>query len=78
MGLSCEELAIHLDDTRVQLLKMSAVQNEKANADALGVFLLGIPISKLAGDVEGEVARLKGQVEAIDTAQVKKRCKPIT
>lgn len=30
--------------------------------------------SKLSGDHEGEVARLKGEVEAIETARVKSRC----
>jgi hypothetical protein len=28
----------------------------------------------LSGDYEGEIARLKGQVEAIETAQVKNGC----
>lgn len=55
--------------------KFSAMQNSKANADAAGVFLVGIPVSKLTGDHEADVARLKGEVEAISTAQVKKGCK---
>jgi hypothetical protein len=75
MDLDCDELSLKLTESRVELEKMSRVQNEKANADAFGVFLLGIPFSKLSGDVEGEVARLKGQVEAVETAAVKKKCK---
>jgi len=63
-----------LEDTRADLANLSRAQNEKANADAAGVFLLGIPFSKLSGDYEGEIARLKGQVEAIETAQTKKKC----
>ena len=35
--------------------------------------MLGIPFSKLSGDVEGDVAQLKG--EAIEAAQIKKSCK---
>lgn len=50
------------------------MQDSKANGDAIGVFLFGIPFSKMSGDYEGEIARLKGQVEAIETAQVKNGC----
>lgn len=74
MDLDCPALAQQLDGSRRELGTLSKAQNEKANADAAGVFLLGIPFSKLSGDFEGEIARLKGQVEAIETAQVKKRC----
>lgn len=74
MDLDCPTLLRQLDDSRNELANLSKAQNEKANADAAGVFLLGIPFSKLSGDYEGEIARLKGQVEAIETAQVKKKC----
>jgi hypothetical protein len=37
--------------------------------------LLGIPFSKLSGDHEADVAKWKGEVEAIDTAQIRKKCK---
>lgn len=76
-ALDCAQLAGRLTDTKVELEKVSRLQNDKANGDAVGVFLLGIPFSKLSGDHEGEVARLKGEVEAIDTAQIKARCKPV-
>jgi len=39
------------------------------------VFLLLVPFSKLTGDHEADVARLKGEVEAIETSQIKKKCK---
>jgi len=74
MDLDCAALDTKMGDTRAELVKYSDMQNTKANEDAWGVFLLGIPVSKLSGDVEGEVARLKGTVEAIDTARVKKHC----
>jgi hypothetical protein len=63
-----------MTDTRVELDKFSKLQDEKATGDAVGVFLLGIPFSKLSGDHEGDVARLKGEVEAIETAQIKNKC----
>jgi hypothetical protein len=74
-GLSCAELATRKTDTRAELDKYSRMQDSKANTDAVGVFFLALPFSKLSGDHEADVARLKGEVEAIDTAQVKNRCK---
>jgi DNA-binding Xre family transcriptional regulator len=34
-------------------------------------------VSKLTGDHEADVARLKGEVEAIETAQIKAKCKTL-
>jgi hypothetical protein len=73
--LNCSQLTTKLADTRSELDKFSKMQDSKANGDAFGVFLLGIPFSKLFGDHEGDVARLKGEVEAIETAQIKSKCK---
>ena len=75
MDLDCTALAAKMIDTKSELEKFSQMQNSKANQDAWGVFLLGIPFSKLSGDVEGDIARLKGEVEAIETAQIKQKCK---
>jgi hypothetical protein len=72
--LDCAALTIKMASTRADLDKFSKMQDTKANGDAFGVFLLGIPFSKLSGDHEGDVARLKGEVEAIETAQVKGQC----
>lgn len=74
MDLDCQAMASKMVETRAQLTRYSELQNSKANGDAWGVFLLGIPFSKLSGDVEGDVARLKGEVEALDTAEIKKKC----
>lgn len=74
---TCDALNTKLADTRSDLEKASSDQNTKANVDAIGVFLLGIPFSKLSGDREGDIARLKGEVQAIETAQVKQKCKSI-
>ncbi len=72
--LDCTALTTKMASTRADLDKFSKMQDSKANGDAFGVFLLGIPFSKLSGDHEGDVARLKGEVEAIETAQVKGKC----
>jgi hypothetical protein len=75
--LDCQRLSARLSDTRLELARYSKMQDSKANSDAVGVFLLGVPFSKLSGDHEGDVARLKGEIEAIDTAQVKGKCKSL-
>lgn len=76
-ALDCPQLATRQADTRAELEKFSKLQDSKANGDAVGVFLLGIPFSKLSGDHEADVARLKGEVEAIDTAQIRAKCKSV-
>jgi hypothetical protein len=76
--LDCASLSLEMNNTKSELDKYCKLQNSKANGDAVGVFLLGIPFSKLSGDYEGEIARLKGQVEAIETAQIKNECNKTT
>lgn len=73
--LDCTQLTTQLIDARAELDKVSKLQNSKATGDAWGVFLLAIPFSKLSGDHEGDVARWKGEVQAIETAQIKNKCK---
>jgi hypothetical protein len=41
------------------------------------VFLVLIPASKLSGDSAADVAKYKGEVEAIETAQIKSSCKKL-
>lgn len=74
-GYDCIELATVHSDAIAKLYDFSDKQDSKANADAVGVFLLAIPFSKLSGDHEADVAKWKGEVEAIQTAQVIKKCK---
>lgn len=74
IDLDCSSLEARMFSTRNELEKQSEVQNAKATGDAIGVFLFGIPFSKLEGDVEGDIARLKGEIEAIDTAMIKNKC----
>ncbi|HEY3046601.1 MAG TPA: hypothetical protein VGJ72_03915, partial [Polaromonas sp.] len=64
-----------MSDARAELTKFSDMQNTKANLDAATVFLALIPASKLTGDSAGDVAKWKGEVEAINTAQIKNKCK---
>jgi hypothetical protein len=71
----CTTLAIDLSDARSELAKFSSMQDSKANMDAATVFFVLIPASKLSGDHAGEVAKWKGEVEAVETALIKAGCK---
>jgi hypothetical protein len=75
--LDCEELVTQLVTARKKLTEFSDKQDTKANVDAGGVFIALIPVSALTGDYEGEVARWKGEVQAIETAQIKGKCKAL-
>jgi hypothetical protein len=74
-GQTCEQLNTTMSDARANLAKFSDMQNSKANMDAATVFFVLIPASKLTGDSAGDVAKWKGEVEAIETAQIKTGCK---
>ena len=74
-GLDCEELTTQLADARYKLSSFSDKQDTKANLDAGGVLLAFIPISALTGDHEADVAKWKGEVQAIETAQITSKCK---
>jgi len=43
-------------------------------ADAIGVFLVGIPITMLTGDCETDIADLKGELNAIESQQIIQGC----
>lgn len=77
MGNDCTQLATNMSDARADLQKFSAMQDSKANMDAATVFFVLIPASKLTGDSAADVAKFKGEVEAIETAQIKKGCKTV-
>lgn len=76
-GLDCTALSTQLADKRAELTKVSDLQNSKANVDAATVFFVLVPASKLSGDHAADVAKYKGEVEAIETAQVKAGCKGV-
>ncbi|MFT5453289.1 MAG: hypothetical protein ACI9N9_002795 [Enterobacterales bacterium] len=77
IDLNCTELNTQLVDARSQLTEFSNRQDTKANVDAGGVFLALIPVSAFTGDYEGDVARWKGEIQAIETAQIKNKCKSL-
>jgi hypothetical protein len=74
-GKDCTSLSLDLMNARSELSKYSSMQNTKANVDAATVFFVLIPASKLSGDHAGDVAKWKGEVEAVETALVKANCR---
>jgi len=74
IALECPAIGDRLVAARSDLWRYSQMQEQKANNDAVGVFLLGVPFSKMSGDHEADVARAKGEIEALETAQIKNRC----
>lgn len=73
--LSCQDLAV--ESARInQALARSSTQQEQARTnDTVGVMLLGLPVSSLSGDnVAPEIARLKGELEAINRVSTQKKC----
>jgi hypothetical protein len=74
-GKDCTSLALDMSNARSELEKFSKMQDTKANLDAATVFLVLIPASKLSGDHAGDVAKWKGEVEAVETALIKANCK---
>ena len=57
-------------------LARASVQQENARTnDTVGVLLIGLPVSSLSGDnIAPEIARLKGEQEAVRKASMNKTC----
>jgi len=75
MGKDCTNLTLDMVNARSELAKFSTMQDSKANVDAATVFFVLVPVSKLSGDHAADVAKYKGEVEAIETALIKTKCK---
>ena len=71
--LSCAQLSAKLAKTVALLEEASDKQNVAQAADAAGVFFILIPPSALLGDSEADVAKYKGERDAISRS-IDKRC----
>ena len=68
-GLSCDETKVALEQKRAKMYALTNQQNNAATGDAVGVFLVLLPIGSIFGaDVEGELAQAKGEVLALEGA----------
>lgn len=72
---SCEQLG--QEQQRLSsAYAVAAQQQERARGnDIAGVILIGLPVSSLSGDnIAPEIARLKGEQEAVRKAMIAKSC----
>lgn len=74
-GFSCQQLGQEQSKEQEKLAALSKKQNGAANIDALGVFLVGVPVGSLANaDVEGQIAVSKGRLVSIENVLISKTC----
>lgn len=75
-GQSCSNLSNELRSEKDRLDDLEDAQRSAQTGDALGVFLVGIPISSATGgDKEGDLAVSKGKVQSIELAMKSKNCR---
>ena len=75
MNLSCEQLGQEQARLVAALSTASDAQRLARSNDTAGVLLLGLPVSSLSGSNQASnIARLKGEVEALQKAMVAKGC----
>jgi hypothetical protein len=66
-GTTCAAARQTLTQKQAELATASTAQSNAATGDALGVLLIGVPVSSLSGgDRAGQIATLKGQVLALE------------
>ncbi|GES44791.1 hypothetical protein RsS62_40430 [Rhizobium dioscoreae] len=75
-NLDCAGLTRELNTEQGKLTALSKDQNNAANGDAFGVFLVGVPMSSVTGgDKEGLISVTKGKVLSIQNTMKAKGCK---
>lgn len=66
-ALPCQQAAADLTAERQALAALESKQKGAVAGDAVGVLLLGVPVSSLSGgDVSGHIAASKGKVLALE------------
>ncbi len=74
-GWSCKQLGQEEQRLSAAYASTAAQQNKARNNDVVGIILIGLPVSSLSGDnVAPEIARLKGNQEAVQRAMIKNNC----
>lgn len=76
LRLSCSTLRKKEAEGTIAVNSLSAKQKAAADNDALGVFLLGLPLASMSGnDPEAQLSIAKGQLDAVKLAKAEKGCK---
>jgi orotate phosphoribosyltransferase-like protein len=72
---TCQQLGEESQRLSAALANASTRQEQARTNDAVGILLIGIPVSSMSGDnIAPEIARLKGETEAIRKTMFFKRC----
>jgi hypothetical protein len=74
---SCDQLAKEQERLATAYAAAAKEQARVRSDDTAGVILLGLPVSSMAGqDIAPQVARLKGEQEAVRRVMAAKNCAP--
>lgn len=74
-SLDCKQLALEDDRVSQALVRASKQQENARTNDTVGVLLIGLPVSSMSGDnIAPEIARLKGEQDALRRQRLDKRC----
>lgn len=66
-AVSCQQAQAMLNAERAKLAPLESAQTGAVMGDAVGVFLVGVPVASLTGgDREGEIATSKGKIVALE------------
>ena len=66
-GVPCSKARTLLEQERATLSALSTAQEAAVSGDAVGVFLIGVPVSSLNGkDKAGAIATSKGKILALE------------
>jgi hypothetical protein len=72
---NCTQLGEESSRLSAALSQASTQQENARTNDTVGVLLIGLPVSSLSGDnIAPEIARLKGESEAVRRASIQKGC----
>jgi hypothetical protein len=72
---TCEQLGQEGANLSAALSQASKQQEDARTGDTVGVIFLGLPVSSMSGsNVAPEIARLKGQINAVRVVGIKKNC----
>lgn len=74
-GWTCEQYSVERTRVETALTTASATQKETRSNDVAGVIFLALPLGSMTGeDLAPEIARLKGERDALDRGRKKINC----
>jgi hypothetical protein len=75
MQMSCEGLAQERQAKQAELKRHEDIQTETSNRDKAWMTIVHVPVASMSGgDLEPQISRVKGQINAINQASQAKAC----